>query len=28
MAVDDDPTNAKVMLGIRESYYNDEEIKE
>ena len=28
MAVEDNPLNAKVMLGIRESYYNDEEIKE
>lgn len=28
MAVEDNPLNAKVMLGIRESHYTDDEIKE
>ncbi len=28
IGVKDDPENAKVMLGIRENYYSDEEIKE
>lgn len=28
IAVEDNPANAKVMLGIREGYYSDEEIKE
>ena len=26
--IKDDPLNAKVMLGIREGYYDDEELKE
>lgn len=28
IAVQDEPANAKVMLGIRENYYTDNEIKE
>jgi len=28
LGVKDNPENAKVMLGIRENYYSDEEIKE
>ncbi len=26
--ISDDPKNSRIMLGIRESYYSDEEIKE
>jgi death-on-curing family protein len=28
LGVKDNPENAKVMLGIRENYYSDEEVKE
>ncbi|MDO8538716.1 MAG: type II toxin-antitoxin system death-on-curing family toxin [archaeon] len=28
IGIDDNPENAKIMLGIREGYYSDNEIKE